>query len=130
LTADNAGQQQRLYRAQAEVDRQSNSWIASSPASAEARGRLAAPDRRGEGAAIMEAVRARSASSTEEKPAPRAAQRRRDPERRRAVAGVAVFTLGISLVLGVAVFYFIRREIAVREQNRATENHRAAPRVE
>ena len=37
-----------------------------------------------------------------------------------AIAGLAVFTLGI-LVLAVAVFYFIRREIAVREQTIAQQ---------
>src|SRR5258708_1036650 len=76
---------------------------------------------RGEGAAIMEAVRGAIGELDREENrllALRNAEATRSAAA--AVAGIAVFTLGI-LVLAVAVFYFIRREIAVREQTIAQQ---------
>src|SRR6267378_505872 len=114
LTADNAEQQQRLQRAQAEIERKfefMDRVIAASQ-------RLIA---RGEGAAIMEAVRG-AIEELDREENRLLALRNADATRSAAaaVAGIAVFTLGI-LVLAVAVFYFIRREIAVREQTIAQQ---------
>src|SRR5258708_8132333 len=76
---------------------------------------------RGEGAAIMAAVRDTIVELDREENR-LLALRNADATRSAAaaVAGLAVFTLGI-LVLAVAVFYFIRREIAVREQTIAQQ---------
>jgi diguanylate cyclase (GGDEF)-like protein/PAS domain S-box-containing protein len=76
---------------------------------------------RGEGAAIMEAVRG-AIEELDREENRLLALRNADATRSAAaaVAGIAVFTLGI-LVLAVAVFYFIRREIAVREQTIAQQ---------
>src|SRR5882672_10618875 len=122
LTADDAGQQQRLHRAQAEIDRKFE--FMDRVIDSQRGGGVAASQRligRGEGAAIMEAVRGTIGELDREENR-LLALRNADATRSAAaaVAGVAVFTLGI-LVLGVAVFYFIRREIAVREQTIAQQ---------
>src|SRR5439155_5589346 len=122
LTADNAEQQQRLQRAQAEIERKFE--FMDRVIAAHRGGGVVASRRlieRGEGAAIMEAVRGTIGELDREENR-LLALRNADATRSAAaaIAGLAVFTLGI-LVLAVAVFYFIRREIAVREQTIAQQ---------
>jgi len=122
LIADNAEQQQRLQRAQAEIDRKFE--FMDRVIGAYRRGGVAAAQRlieRGEGAATMEAVR-NAIGDLDREENRLLALRNADATRSvaAAIAGLAVFTLGI-LVLATAVFYFIRREIAVREQTIAQQ---------
>ncbi len=122
LTADNAEQQQRLQRAQAEIERKFE--FMDRVIAAHRGGGVAASQRlieRGEGAAIMEAVRD-AIDELDREENRLLALRNADATRSGAAAnaGLAVFTLGL-LVLAVAVFYFIRREIAVREQTIAQQ---------
>jgi diguanylate cyclase (GGDEF)-like protein/PAS domain S-box-containing protein len=122
LTADNAEQQHRLQRAQAEIERKFE--FMDRVIATQRGGGVAASQRliqRGEGAAIMAAVRGAIGELDREENR-LLALRNADATRSAAaaVAGLAVFTLGI-LVLAVAVFYFIRREIAVREQTIAQQ---------
>jgi len=122
LIADNAEQQQRLQRAQAEIERKFE--FMDRVIATHRSGGVAASQRliaRGEGAAIMAAVRGAIGELDREENR-LLALRNADATRSAAaaVAGIAVFTLGI-LVLAVAVFYFIRREIAVREQTIAQQ---------
>src|SRR5258708_5211836 len=76
---------------------------------------------RGEGAAIMEAVRG-AIEELDREENRLLALRNADATRSAAaaVAGIAVFTLGI-LVLAVAGLFFIRRQIPVREQTIAQQ---------
>src|SRR5258706_7732367 len=113
LTADNPEQQQRLQRAQAEIERKFE--FMDRVITAHRGGGVAASQRlieRGEGAAIMEAVRDTIGELDREENR-LLALRNADATRSAAaaVAGIAGFTLGI-LVLAGAVFYFIRPEIA------------------
>ncbi len=122
LIGDNPGEQLRLQRAQAEIERKFE--FMDRVIAAQRGGGVAASQRliaRGEGAAIMEAVRGAIGELDREENR-LLALRNADATRSAAaaVAGIAVFTLGI-LVLAVAVFYFIRREIAVREQTIAQQ---------
>ncbi len=122
MIGDNPGEQHRLQRAQAEIERKFE--FMDRVIAAQRGGGVAASQRliaRGEGAAIMEAVRGAIGELDREENR-LLALRNADATRSAAaaVAGIAVFTLGI-LVLAVAVFYFIRREIAVREQTIAQQ---------
>src|SRR6267143_3257603 len=122
LTADNAEQQQRLQRAQAEIERKFE--FMDRVIATQRSGGVAASQRlieRGGGVAIMEAVRG-AIEELDREENRLLALRNADATRSAAaaVAGIAVFILGI-LVLAVAVFYFIRREIAVREQTIAQQ---------
>src|SRR5258705_8823034 len=122
LIGDNPGEQHRLQRARAEIERKFE--FMDRVIAAQRGGGVAASQRliaRGEGAAIMEAVRGAIGELDREENR-LLALRNADATRSAAaaVAGIAVFTLGI-LVLAVAVFYFIRREIAVREQTIAQQ---------
>ncbi len=122
LTADNAGQQQRLQRAQAEIERKFG-FMDRVIAARRSAGATAAQRvlERGEGDALMTAVR-NTIDELDREENRLLALRNADATRSAAaaIAGLAVFTLGL-LVLAVSVFYFIRREIAVREQTIAQQ---------
>ena len=122
MIGDNSGEQLRLQRAQAEIERKFE--FMDRVIAAQRGGGVAASQRliaRGEGTAIMDAVRG-AIEELDREENRLLALRNADATRSAAaaVAGLAVFTLGI-LVLAVAVFYFIRREIAVREQTIAQQ---------
>jgi len=110
-------------RAQAEIERKFDSWIASfddAPGGAVADlERIDPRAARASRSWTRSAARSRSCDREENRLLACAMPTRRGAPAA-AVAGLAVFTLGI-LVLAVAVFYFIRREIGVREQTIAQQ---------